>query len=152
MKTEDLLGIVKMTQANGLVPTLLCGDMNCVNPLDLPSRQRLVNGFSNFSKTPEKDVLRFLEGGEAIFSALETVGFRDAMPKSGRHYSIPTDLLNSNKITAMRLDHMFANTLIQVVGGTVVEDQDAEWASDHRPLYLDIESIMLGNIATSELP
>lgn len=138
LKAEDLLSVVRVSQTNGALPTLICGDMNCVNPEDLPNQQRLLTGFANFSKNPEKDVMRFLEGGEAIFPSLADVGFQDAMPKSGRHYTIPTDLLNANKSTAMRLDHVFANSLVTVKSGTVVENPEVEWASDHRPLYLDI--------------
>lgn len=56
---------------------------------------------------------------------------------TGRHYSIPTDLINLDKSSGMRIDHIFANDGIEVVAGEVVHSAATNRASDHHPVVLD---------------
>ena len=119
-------------------PLVLCGDFNALDPADGDDRAALEESFRRFSSAPERDVARFFEGGEAIFGAMDEFGLRDALPASGRRHTIPTDLLSLDKASAMRLDHIRINRDVCAAGGEVIEDADAELASDHRPVVADL--------------
>ena len=84
-------------------------------------------------------VNQFIESGKQVFGALGQLGFRDAVPPSGRRYSIPTDLINLDKSSAMRVDHVLANDAIEVVAGEVVQNSASNRASDHHPVMVDFE-------------
>ncbi len=118
-------------------PVLLCGDLNCIHPDDPIDRERLIGAFGAFSDNPEATLDLFLESGRLVFEALRTLGFYDAVPASGRLYSIPTDLLNPDKASAVRIDHVLCNDQIQVTGGCVFHSPHTHAASDHHPVQLD---------------
>jgi len=115
----------------------VCGDLNCISPQDHTNRGQLVEAFRNFSPNPEIAVDQFIESGKRVFSALAKLGFTDAVPASGRRYSIPTDLINPDKSSAMRIDHILANDAIEIVGGEVVQNAASNRASDHHPVVVE---------------
>jgi endonuclease/exonuclease/phosphatase family metal-dependent hydrolase len=118
-------------------PTIICGDFNCISPEDPIDRRQLVEAFRNFSTSAEAAVERFIDSGKQVFDTLGKLGFKDAIPPAGRRYSIPTDLINRDKSSAMRIDHVLANDGIEVVGGEVVQTAASNCASDHHPVMLD---------------
>ena len=69
---------------------------------------------------------QFIDSGKQVFSALEKLGFKDAVPPLGRRYSIPTDLINRDKSSAMRIDHVLANDAIEVVAAAVAASADLD--------------------------
>lgn len=115
-------------------PAVICGDLNCISPQDEVDRARLVRSFQAFSAEAETAVDRFIESGVQVFARLADLGFRDAVPLSGRRYSIPTDLINSDKASGMRIDHILANRGVEVTGGEVVHSAASNRASDHHPV------------------
>jgi endonuclease/exonuclease/phosphatase family metal-dependent hydrolase len=118
-------------------PALVCGDFNCINPEDEVDRGRLIAAFRSFSAEPERDVDQFIESGKQVFTMLGRLGFQDAVPQSGRRYSIPTDFINRDKSSGMRIDHILCNAAVNVVGGEVVQRFWTERASDHHPVMVD---------------
>jgi len=72
-----------------------------------------------------------------VFSALGKLGFKDAVPPLGRRYSIPTDLINRDKSSAMRIDHVLANDAIEIIAGEVVQNATSNHASDHHPVMVE---------------
>lgn len=118
-------------------PTLVCGDFNCVNPADPIDVEGLCEAFHDFSIEPRETVQRFVEAGRHVFTALEALGLRDAVPLSGRAYTIPTDLLRADKRSAMRIDHVLCNDEVSVLAGGTLHSEAAERASDHYPVWLD---------------
>jgi exodeoxyribonuclease III len=118
-------------------PMIVCGDLNCISPEDHTNRGQLVEAFRSFSPNPEAAVDQFIESGEQVFAALGKLGFRDAVPASGRRYSIPTDLINLDKSSAMRIDHILVNDAIEIVGGEVVQNAASNRASDHHPVLVE---------------
>jgi endonuclease/exonuclease/phosphatase family metal-dependent hydrolase len=68
---------------------------------------------------------------------LGELGLKDAIPPTGRRYSIPTDLINTDKSSAMRIDHILANDAIEVVVGEVVHSAASNRASDHHPVLVE---------------
>ena len=122
-------------------PLIVCGDMNCINPEDATDRNSMIEAFGSFSESPETAVDRFIQSGESVFNALGEIGFRDAIPPSGRRYSMPTDLINSDKQSAMRIDHILANSAIDVVTGEVVHSPESNRASDHHPVMMDFRML-----------
>jgi endonuclease/exonuclease/phosphatase family metal-dependent hydrolase len=119
-------------------PLVFCGDLNAISPEDAVNVPALETGFARFASDPAVSVARFVEGGREMFRELEAAGMRDAIPEAGRRHTIPTDLLSKDKGSAMRLDHVMVSADVDVMGGMVVEDADAEAASDHRPVYADL--------------
>jgi endonuclease/exonuclease/phosphatase family metal-dependent hydrolase len=118
-------------------PSIVCGDLNGINPEDPIDRAQLVEAFRSISSEAEAVVNRFIESGRQVFGALKAYGFTDAIPPSGRRYSIPTDLINPDKRSAMRIDHVLANDAIEVVAGEVVHSAASNRASDHHPVLLE---------------
>ena len=118
-------------------PVIICGDFNCISPEDPIDRRQLVEAFRSFSTSAEAAVERFIDSGKQVFDTLGKLGFKDAIPPAGRRYSIPTDLINRDKSSAMRIDHVLANDGIEVVGGEVVQTAASNCASDHHPVTLD---------------
>jgi endonuclease/exonuclease/phosphatase family metal-dependent hydrolase len=118
-------------------PLILCGDLNCINPDDQIDRAALIRGFQRFTATAETAVDQLIESGRLVFGALRERGLRDAVPLAGRRYSIPTDLLNTDKSSAMRIDHILANDLIEVLAGEVLHSPASNLASDHHPVMIE---------------
>jgi endonuclease/exonuclease/phosphatase family metal-dependent hydrolase len=117
-------------------PLIVCGDFNCISPQDDIDRDCLIEACSAFSRDPEATVDQFLRSGQLVFKTLAGLGLADAIPPAGRRYTIPTDLLNKNKASAMRIDHVLANQMIDIVEGEVVHTEASNLASDHHPLLI----------------
>jgi len=72
-----------------------------------------------------------------VFAALNKLGLNDAVPRLGRRFSIPTDLLSLDKSSAMRIDHVLANQRIEIVSGEVVHSPASNRSSDHHPVTVE---------------
>jgi endonuclease/exonuclease/phosphatase family metal-dependent hydrolase len=118
-------------------PVIVCGDLNCISPEDDIDRNQLVKAFESFSDSAEVAVDRFIQSGRSVFDALNKVGFSDAIPPAGRHYTMPADLINLDKSSAMRIDHILTNDVIDIVSGEIVQNASTNRASDHHPVMLD---------------
>jgi endonuclease/exonuclease/phosphatase family metal-dependent hydrolase len=117
-------------------PLILCGDLNCINPDDQVDRAALIAAFGRFTATGETAVDQLIESGRLVFGALRERGLSDAIPPAGRRYSIPTDLLSTDKSSAMRIDHILANDSIEVLSGEVLHSPASNQASDHHPVMI----------------
>ena len=118
-------------------PVIVCGDLNCISPEDKIDRLQMIEAFRSFSTNPEAAVDQFIKSGKQVFRTLGELGFRDAVPPAGRRYSIPTDLINRDKSSGMRIDHVLANDAIEVIAGEVVQNSGTNRASDHHPVMLE---------------
>ena len=118
-------------------PLIVCGDLNCISPEDTVDRDQLIAAFRNFSSDAERAVDRFIDSGTLVFAGLGNLGLKDAIPPAGRRYSIPTDLINSDKNSGMRIDHILANDAIEVVAGEVVHSLASNRSSDHHPVVVE---------------
>ncbi len=121
-------------------PLIVCGDLNCISPEDAVDRAQLVESFRAFSSDAEVAVDRFIESGKLVFASLAKFGLKDAIPQAGRHYSIPTDLINLDKSSGMRIDHILVNDLIDVITGEVVHSAASNRASDHHPVMVEFRT------------
>lgn len=118
-------------------PLIVCGDLNCISPEDAVDRWRLITAFRNFSSDAERAVDQFIESGKLVFDSLRKLGLTDAIPPAGRRYSIPTDLINLDKSSGIRIDHILANDAIEVITGEVVHSPASNCASDHHPVMVE---------------
>jgi endonuclease/exonuclease/phosphatase (EEP) superfamily protein YafD len=118
-------------------PLIMSGDFNCISPEDPIDRDALTEAFRTFSRNPEAVLDQFVESGRRVFAALRDLGLTDAIPATGRRYSIPTDLINLDKSSGIRIDHILANEAIEIVDGRVVHSAACDQASDHYPVMLD---------------
>ncbi len=118
-------------------PLIVCGDMNCINPEDRIDRKELIEAFRSFSANAEAAVDQFINSGKIVFTSLGELGLTDAIPPAGRRFTIPTDLINLNKNSAIRIDHILANDAIEVVTGEVVHSTASNRASDHHPVMME---------------
>jgi endonuclease/exonuclease/phosphatase family metal-dependent hydrolase len=132
-KARDLSALIADIEG----PLLLCGDLNSINPDDALDVDGLIAGFAAFSATPRLSARRFVESGEVVFAAMTRLGLRDAVPGPGRRYSVPTDLINADKQSAMRIDHILASAEVAVFAGEVVHSAATNRASDHHPVVVD---------------
>jgi endonuclease/exonuclease/phosphatase family metal-dependent hydrolase len=133
-------------------PLILCGDLNCINPEDHIDRAALIASFAHFTATAETAVDQLIESGRLVFGALYQRGLRDAVPPAGRRYSIPTDLLNIDKSSAIRIDHILANDLIEVLSGEVLHSAASNLASDHHPVMIEFRVRQIGGRADQAPP
>jgi exonuclease III len=97
----------------------------------------MIAAFRQFSREPEVTVDQFIESGRQVFGALRKLGLKDAVPRTGRRYSIPTDLISLDKSSGMRIDHILANDALEIVAGEVVHSLATNRASDHHPVMFD---------------
>ena len=118
-------------------PVVVCGDFNCISPEDRVDRHKLVEAFRKFSTSADVAVERYIDSGRQVFDALGKLGFNDAVPPAGRRYSMPTDMINRDKGSAMCIDHVLANDGVEVAGGEVVHTAASNRASDHHPVMLE---------------
>ena len=118
-------------------PLIVCGDLNCISPEDDIDRSQLIEAFRSFSNDAQLAVDRFIDSGKLVFAGLAKLGLKDAIPQAGRRYSIPTDLINVDKSSGMRIDHILVNDAITVVGGEAVHSPASNQASDHHPVMVD---------------
>jgi len=118
-------------------PLIVCGDLNCISPQDAVDRDQLIMAFRSFSNDAERTVDRFLDSGALVFAGLGKLGLKDAIPPAGRRYSIPTDLINPDKSSGIRIDHILANDAIEVVAGEVAHSRESNRASDHHPVVVE---------------
>ena len=118
-------------------PLIVCGDLNCISPEDGVDRHQLIEAFRSFSSDPERAVDQFIDSGKVVFGALSKFGLTDAVPLAGRRYSIPTDLINLDKKSGIRIDHVLANDWIEVTTGEVVHSLATNRASDHHPVMVE---------------
>jgi len=134
-KASDFTGLI-----DGLTgPLILCGDMNCISPEDPIDRTQLILAFRSFSTKAEKAVDQFINSGVEVFNALSSLGLKDAVPLEGRRYTIPTDLINLDKSSGMRIDHILSNEAIAVIGGEVIHNTNTNRASDHHPVMVEFQ-------------
>lgn len=123
-------------------PYILSGDFNVVSPSDLPDRERLTAGFVRLigDELGPAVAAQFIDGGTVVIKALTDNGLRDAvrayLGKVTQH-TIPTDMLNMFKGTAMRLDHVFVSGHIQVDYASIPHDDLTHKISDHYPVIVD---------------
>jgi len=118
-------------------PLIVCGDLNCISPEDEIDRYQLIESFRSFSDDADVAVDRFINSGKLVFASLAKLGLNDAVPSTGRRYSIPTDLINLDKSSGMRIDHILANDAIDVITGEVVHSEASNRASDHHPVMVE---------------
>lgn len=135
-KAQDYLALA--AQADAALPLALCGDFNAISPEDAPDREALALAFGRFSKQPEQDSARFIDGGTEVFEALGKAGLRDAVPPCGRRASMPTRLITDVQDSGMRIDHIWVNQAVKVCEGEVVQAPLADAASDHYPVRVDL--------------
>ncbi len=120
-------------------PTIVCGDFNGISPEDPVDRAALIEAFEAFADPADQAVDRFIDSGRHVFPALAEMGFRDAIPPAGRRYSMPTDLANTDKRSAIRIDHILANEGVRTVAGKVAHSHASNRASDHHPVMLEFQ-------------
>jgi len=122
----------------GLIgPLIVCGDLNCISPEDAINRSQLIAAFRSFSIDAQGALDQFIESGKLVFAGLAKLGLNDAIPVGGRRYSIPTDLINLDKSSGIRIDHILANDAIEAVTGEVVHSPASNRASDHHPVMME---------------
>jgi endonuclease/exonuclease/phosphatase family metal-dependent hydrolase len=97
----------------------------------------VVAAFERITPAAADTVDRMIESGKLVFGALAERGLHDAIPPAGRRYSIPTDLLNPDKGSAVRIDHILVNDAIEVAAGEVVHTPHSNQASDHHPVMIE---------------
>lgn len=135
-KASDYRSLVEA--ANPLQPLVVGGDFNAISPEDEPDHGQLTEAFARFSRNPGPDSARFIDGGREVFAALMAAGMRDALPSNTRRPTIPTRLISSDQASGMRIDHLWVNPRVRVEQGWVEQSPEADAASDHYPVVVDV--------------
>ena len=121
---------------------VLCGDLNAISPEDAPDEAQLARNMLHF-KTPDearRTAAFMVEAGRALFDdVLPALGWKDAIPPPGRRISLPTALKRRPGDVGLRIDHALVSPGVAVREARVLHDPDADEASDHYPLLLDLE-------------
>lgn len=121
------------------IPYVLTGDLNAISDEDHYDRRRLIAGFRRFAgRKAEKMVGNLWE--RKLIPFVKSSGLRDAFfDKRFRTFTMPSDLINHHKESAIRIDHCFVSPDIEVEKAYVVKNQDTEYASDHYPICVVIK-------------
>lgn len=113
-------------------PYFLVGDFNALSDEDEYSRERLIKGFREFTNEAEKKVDSLLE--RKLIPFLKRQELIDAMPKTKRTFTIPTDSCSLTKNSAIRIDYFFVSKDVKIIDAYTVKNEHSEKASDHYPI------------------
>ena len=135
-KAADFQAVLDGMDPN--LPLVITGDFNAICPSDGVDRLALARAFAAFSRSPETDSARFIDGGEAVFPVLQKHGLHDALAGCAMP-TMPTALLGGSAAdSGMRIDHVWVNGHLSVRRSEVLMCDEADKASDHYPLCVDL--------------
>ena len=114
-------------------PYIITGDFNSLSDEDKYKKSSLLKGFQSFAgKKTEYLVNKLLQ--RKFIPFIKSQGLLDALPKSKRKYTIPTNLLSKDKSSAIRIDYFFISEDIKVIDAETIQNSQTEKASDHYPI------------------
>jgi endonuclease/exonuclease/phosphatase family metal-dependent hydrolase len=137
MKAQDFACLLARVPRD--MPLIVAGDFNAIAPADQPDLDAMEKTFAPFSRDPRASADRFIQAGRQVFPMLESLGLRDGVPAANRGYSIPTDVLSTDKSSGMRIDHAWVNQHVRIRSARIIRDALTNKASDHYPLLLDLD-------------
>lgn len=126
-------------------PYILAGDFNSWSPRQNRNKEGILEVFKQFNDFKGKPQ----EAEKAVNDMLTCKAMKrvrsfdltdtyEAINKEEDH-TIPTDLLSKDKRAAERLDYIFCSRDFRVVKAGIIKNDLAEIASDHYPIYAELE-------------
>ena len=116
---------------------ILTGDFNALSDEDTYDREKLIQGFRRFDKTPEGTVDKMLE--RKLVPFIRSRGLVDAFPHKNRESTMPTLIYGPHRESAMRIDYFFISPKVKVLEARVIKNELSEKASDHYPIWAKFE-------------
>ncbi len=138
-KAKWLRGKIEKVQT----PYILAGDFNGLSPQDTYDRNKMLKGFNSLpwikpdvSSWIVDDLLK----SEEIKQVLSK-GMIDSYKKvqAKQDYTLPTNLNGSTTDSASRVDYVFCSADIKVKDAGIIKSESAEMASDHYPVFAELE-------------
>ena len=122
-------------------PYVLAGDFNALSPEDSYNEKNLLSGYKTFCKTEED--AKWLVNQQMSFTPLRAVldeGLIDTYKKihvNGFDHTMPTKIGGSTD-SASRIDYIFTSPEIEVIDSGIIKNADTDMASDHYPVYAEL--------------
>lgn len=121
---------------------ILTGDFNSLSPEDKYNRERLIRGYEKFDKTSKKTVGKLMSDKSISYLLSQKLidSHRRIHKKLDKtDYTMPTDFLTKNKDSSMRIDYIFCSKDIEIKDAGIIKNELSEKASDHYPVYAELE-------------
>jgi len=118
-------------------PYILMGDFNAISPEDKYDRKKLLEGFSRFDSNYKEVVEDFLKR-KSIRRVLDS-GLKDTLNSQKWKFTVPTDMLNKNKDSGLRLDFIFCSNDFKIIDSGIIVNEFTNVASDHYPVFAILE-------------
>ena len=118
---------------------IMMGDFNALSDEDPYDHETLVAQLRPYVSNPEALAARMLD--RALLAKTRGHGLRDALPVEARTHTLPTHLSRPHATQGglLRIDYVLVTDDLRVRSGKVVQSEDADRASDHYPVVVDLE-------------
>jgi endonuclease/exonuclease/phosphatase family metal-dependent hydrolase len=118
---------------------LLSGDFNSLSPLDEYDEIEMIGAWSKFEKNAEKTIKEMLKRDAVKF--VLSKGLIDTHRTKNKviDFSIPTDFLSKDKSSGIRIDYIFCSEEFKVLNSGIIKNRFTEEASDHYPIFAELE-------------
>ncbi len=144
-RTQFLTGVLRDMKT----PYIIAGDFNTWSEEDMKGRDltKIAQTLLELSPNRKEDKTLFMENMEKQATCqatnfVKSKGLIDtyrAVHKKGFRYTVPTDSCSMDKGAASRIDYIFCSKEFKVLDAGIVKNDLAEEASDHYPIYADLE-------------
>jgi endonuclease/exonuclease/phosphatase family metal-dependent hydrolase len=141
---DEKAKFIKKVLAKSKNPYLLLGDFNALSPEDKYKEEELFKLFYLFSKDKEA-ALNNVKGSIQTLMIKEIIkhGLIDTFKAKNKCQviTLPTKKYSpfDDKPTGIRLDYIFCSKDFNVVESGIIQNKLADIASDHYPIYADLE-------------
>ncbi len=123
---------------------IIAGDFNALSPQDKYNKGMLIKGINSLphstlksAKWKVNDLLKSSEIKAVLGYGLQDT-YKLIHPK-GFDYTLPTKLDGSSMDSAQRIDYIFCSPQLNVIDSGIIKESPADVASDHYPVYADVE-------------
>lgn len=138
LKDIDKITFLKPVLELAGPPAIIAGDFNALSHKDEYDKQVLYESFERFAGPDYKQLVNRLLNRK-LLPYLEEEGFVDVLATHDPTYTIPTDFVDEDKLSPLRMDFFMVTPDIEVKKAKVIRGEDAEQASDHYPIYMEID-------------
>lgn len=119
---------------------VLTGDLNALSPEDVYDKKRLIKGYEKFMFSKGKDKVEDMLKSNMIKFILSQ-GLIDSYKSHNQktNYTVPTEFRKDSKDSRARMDYIFCSKNLKVLESKIVQNKITERASDHYPIFAELE-------------
>jgi len=119
---------------------ILTGDLNALSPEDAYDKKRLVKGYEKFMFSKGKNKVEDMLKSEMVKFVLSH-SLTDSYKINNQefNYTVPTEFRKNSEDSRVRMDYIFCSKSIKVLDSGIVQNKITKKASDHYPIFAELE-------------